>query len=133
MLNIGFSVDDITYNVGYSVSRQAKIRSSEVSGTLLDKTYFNDVIGTYFEYTVKIVVPVGSESDYADLYEVLTDPVGEHKFVFPYNQTVQEIKARVEVVNDRYVGEEIRGSNRVKMWRSITFRAIANEPTKEPT
>lgn len=119
-------VDGIEYDMVVSVSRTAKVTPTEVSGMMLDRKYFNDVLGTYFEYQVKIAVPTGNELEYAALYEVLTNPVSEHTFILPYNQSSLTLKARVEVVNDQLYRKE--GTTTV--WRGITFNIIATEPTK---
>ena len=128
MASMTITVDGVTYNIACSTTRRAVIRSSEVSGMLLDKTYYNDVVATYLEYTVKMAVPRGSETEYAALYEVLTNPVGQHTFILPYNQTTTSVTGRVEVVQDQYVGTK----NGVKLWRSISFKVISNTPIKEP-
>lgn len=129
----GFTVDNVTYDVLYSVKRTSQIRPSDISGYLLDKSYYNDVMGTYLVYTVKMVVPIGSETQYVNLYEVLTNPVPEHSFLMPYNQTTIEVAGRIEVVNDSYVTEEARNGNGVKLWKSITFQIVSNKPYKEPS
>lgn len=121
MIN-GFSIDGTRYNLPCSVEREANMQSSEISGMLMDKTYFNDVLGTYFTYTIKIAIPIGQEDVYSELYEVLTEPVEGHVLELPYNQKSLTITARIESVSDgRYKNT----------WRGIKFTAIANNPTKE--
>lgn len=118
----GFSIDGTRFNLPCSVTREADVRSSDISGMLLDKTYFNDVLGTYMKYSIQIAVPVGQEQIYSQLYEMLTEPVEGHVFVMPYNQKTLSITGRVESVADR----------RYKTtWRGIKFDVIANNPTKE--
>ena len=125
----GIIVDGIEYPMVVSVARTAKITPSDVSGMMMDKRYYNDVIATYFEYDVKMAVPVGCEDDYADLYEVLTDPVSEHTFVLPYNQSQITLTAKVESVDDKFVKKE--GSQDTRIWSDIKFTIVATRPSKE--
>lgn len=128
----GLVVDDVSYGILASVKRVGKVTSSDLSGMLLNKTYYNDVIGTYMEYQVKLVVPSGSESEYTQLYEVLTAPVPYHKFLLPYGQGSIAINARVEVVSDDYVGQFARRGEVVQEWRAVKFNVIAVEPSRVP-
>lgn len=123
-------VDGITYHMICDIKRTAVIKSSDLSGLLLDKTYFNDVIGTYLEYTVNMVVPYGYENEYTSLYEVLTNPSASHTVVVPYNQTTTTIIGRITVVSDELMGEETRGNATYKIWRKTSFKIIANSPIK---
>lgn len=120
-------VDGIEFDLPCSIERKANVTPSEVSGMLLDKTYMNDVIGTYMSYNVKIAIPIGKEADYYNLYEILSDPIDAHTWVLPYNGDTLDLTARVNVVSDRYYKEE----NGVKIWRGTAFTITANHPTKE--
>lgn len=124
------TVDGVGYDLIANVKRKAEMRPSEISGLMLDKTYFNDVIGMYLSYDVEISVPYGKEGEYAELYEVLSDPVDGHTFVLPYNQETVEITARVEVISDAYHHHNSKG---VHYWRDTVFTITANHPTKEYT
>jgi hypothetical protein len=119
---IGFAVDGVRFNLPCSVEREAAVQASDISGMLLDKTYFNDVLGTYMRYSVSIAVPVGQESIYSQLYEILTEPVEGHVFELPYNQNSLYITGRVSGVSDRKYKNT---------WRGIKFTVDANNPTKE--
>lgn len=124
-----WSVDGMQFDLPCSIERKASLTASEVSGMLLDKTYMNDVIGTFMEYTIKLAIPIGQEGDYVTLYEILTDPIDAHTWILPYNQGTIELTARVEVISDAYYKEE----NGVNIWRGIAFTVIANHPSKEYT
>ena len=113
-----------------NVKRKAELRPSDISGFLMDGSYFNDVIGMYLSYDVEISVPYGKEEIYADLYEVLSDPIDGHSLVLPYNQTEVELVGRVEVISDTYHHHNSRG---VHFWRDTVFTIIANHPTKAYT
>lgn len=123
-------VDGVTYNLICDVKRTAIMKSSEISGMLLDKTYYNDVLGTYMEYTINMVVPVGMENTYASFYEVITNPVSYHTFVLPYNQGTISVIGRVTIVSDELLYTETRNNVNYKIWRKTSFRVIANNPSK---
>lgn len=131
MLN-GIIVDGNEYDMVASVKRTAKITQSDASGMMLNKKYFNDVLATYFEYEVDLVVPIGKEYEYTVLYNILTSPVSEHDFILPYNQGWLKLKARVEQVKDEYYKDEIRDQSEVpvRVWKKTSFTIVATEPSR---
>ena len=122
-----FSIDGMTWGYPCKITRTAEMTASEISGLLLDKSYFNDVIGTYMSYDVTIAIPVGRESQYATIYEALTSPVDGHAFILPYNSGMVEITGRVASVTDDYV--RLPGGGIA--WKGTRFTVVANHPTKE--
>ena len=122
-----WSVDNIEWNIPCQIERTAEMTASDISGVLLDKTYFNDVLGTYMKYDIKIAVPFGMEDEYTELYELLTQPVDAHVFVLPYNQSTITLTARVASISDQYVYVD----GRKNYWKGFGFSLIANHPSKE--
>lgn len=120
-------IDDVRYDVKCDVKRTANITSSDISGMLLDKSYFNDVLGTFMSYQVTVKYPLRDQNKYADLYEALTTPVDGHRFVMPYNQGTLTITARLTSVPDQRT--EMDG--RREYWEALQFQIIANHPSKE--
>lgn len=120
------TIDGIVWPIPCKITREAEIKPSEISGLLLDKSYFNDVIGTYMTYTISIAVPMDMRDQYAAIYEILTDPVDGHTFILPYNGSTVTITGRVENVQDEYV--RLAGGG--VYWRGTQFTVIANHPTK---
>lgn len=132
---MSITIDNYTWDVPCEIDRVSKMTASEISGLMLNKAYFNDVIGTYLEYQVTIgFKPMrgkgqDEESDYYDVYELLTDPKSAHAFVFPYNGETVSITARVEAVEDVLM----RLPGDVEYWQGITFKAISIYPSKTYT
>ena len=121
-----FSIDGTPWDVPCQIEREAQMQASEISGMLLDRTYFNDVLGTYMNYQVSIAVPFNKISLFYAIYEKLTDPVEAHTFVLPYNGSTITITARVESVSDSWVrmpGDE-------NYWKSISFSVTAIHPSR---
>lgn len=126
---MSFMIDGVRWNYPCTIERVAEVTSSEISGMMLNKTYFNDVLGTWMKYTVAIAIPTGHEAEYTEIYELLTDPVSYHTFELPYNYQSGGLTlvARVQTVSDSYV----RLPQGRQTWRKTRFEIIANHPTKE--
>jgi hypothetical protein len=120
------TIDGYEWPVPCAIERTAEITPSEISGMLLNKEYFNDVLGTWLQYDVTLAIPHTMRDDYDALYESLTAPVDAHAFVMPYNNSTVEITARVESVKDVYVLVK----KNEPYWRGVQFTVIANHPTK---
>lgn len=124
-----FSIDGTVWNVPCQIEREAQMQASEISGMLLDRTYFNDVLGTYMSYNVTLAVPFNKISLYYAIYEKLTDPVEAHIFVLPYNASTITLSGRVESVSDSWVrmpGDE-------NYWKAISFTMTAINPSRSYT
>ena len=127
---MSFSIDGVTWDFPCTIERTAEVTPSEISGMMLNKTYFNDVLGTWMKYTVGIAIPKGHESEYTTIYEALSDPVSYHDFILPYNYSKEglPLRGRINVISDTYV----RLPNGNQTWRKTKFEVIANNPSKEP-
>lgn len=124
-----FMIDNTEWPYPVDITRNAEIRSSDVSGEMLDGSYYNDVLGTYMNYTVKVVGPLNRRSELYILYEMLATPVPDHTFVLPYNNDTVIVVGRIEGISDVYV----RLANGEQYWRGLQFNIIANTPSKEVT
>lgn len=126
-----FTVDNIQWQYPVDITRVAEMRASEVSGLMLDGSYYNDVLGTFMSYTIKLIVPTTSAAKNAfyTLYEKLTDPVDGHTFTIPYNGSTIQVNGRVENISDVYV----RLPSGEQMWRGIQFTVNANNASKSYT
>ena len=122
-------IDGLDFDVKVQLTREADIRGSDISGVLLNGVEFDDIMGTYYNYTVSFKFPLYNQSTYARLYEILTQPVGVHSFLLPYNTTTITMTARVETVYDEIVETD---SGRT-YWRACRFNLNSIAPTKEET
>lgn len=123
------SIDGHEWQVPCDITRTAEMTPSEISGMMLDRTYFNDVLGTYMSYDVTLAVPPKMMREYDTLYETLTDPVDGHTFVMPHGQGTIEVTGRVESVKDVW----IYTVSHKQYWKGVTFTVTANHPSKEDT
>lgn len=122
-------IDGVSYDVKCTVRRHADMRDTDISGEMLDGSYFHDVEGTYYDYEIAFKYPLYDRNKYAAIYEALTEPVDGHAFVLPYNNDTVQITAKVEPVEDELVEME----SGYKYWRSLRFALTANHPSKEYT
>ena len=121
-----FVIDDYVFPYPCQIERVAELRASEVSGMLLDRSWFNDVLGTYLRYSVALAVPPDEAAAYERLYGLLTDPVDGHRFALPYNSGTVQLTGRVEGVSDALA--RLPGGG--QYWRSVKFTVIANHPKR---
>ena len=121
-----FAVDGAGWPWVCSIERAAVVQPSEISGMLLDRNYFNDVMGTYMRYTVSVAVPLNQREFYSALYETLTAPVDGHRFRLPYNQGFLEVTGRVGDVQDMHV--RLPGGG--LCWKGVRFTVTANHPSR---
>ena len=124
-----FTIDEYTWPYPCNIEREAEMRPSEISGMLLDRTYFNDVIGTFLRYTVKLAVPLNDRDACTRVYELLTEPVEGHVFTLPYNQGRITVTGRVLSVPDTFLRLERDG----QYWRDLRFTVLANHPSRALT
>lgn len=122
-------IDGLSFDVKVEVRRTARIESSEISGDMLDLSYFNDVKGTFYDYDVTLKYPLYDRDKYTSLYEALTAPVDGHRFILPYNHSTVDVTARVESVPDQWVERD----NGRTFWQALQFTARANHPTRVNT
>lgn len=123
------SIDGVQYDIKCEIRRTARVQFTDISGELMDGTYFGDVEGTYYDYEITLKYPLYSQDKYAALYEALTAPVDGHTFILPYNNSTITVTGRVETVPD----EQVEMESGYKFWRGMRFEIIANAPTKEVT
>ena len=124
-----FTIDGVNYNVRCSIEREAEIKLSDISGLMLDGHIFNDVLGTYFRYDVRLEMPLKNKGRYANLIEQLTEPVEGHAFVLPYNTGTVEITGLVQSPKDVWV----KLPSGYTYWDGLRFTIEANGPTKTLT
>lgn len=123
------SIDGVEYDVECRVRRTADVRDTDISGEMLDGSYFHDVAGTYYDYTISFLYPLYNQSKYAAIYEALTQPVDGHTFILPYNNSLLTLTAKVDLVEDELLELE----NGTQFWRALSFTLTGNAPTKRMT
>jgi hypothetical protein len=126
---MSWSIDGIEWKYPCTIERVAEVTASDISGMMLNKTYFNDVMGTWMKYTVAIAIPKDAMDEYGAIYDQLTAPVNYHTFVLPYNDEFISLTAKVDTVSDAWV----RLPHDRHYWRKTKFDIIATAPSREAT
>ena len=120
-------IDGSRYDFPCDIDRTTRIVSSDVSGMLMNNKEYNDALATYFDYSIKLVVPIDRMNEYTTFFEQVSAPVDEHTFTLPYNQGYIDIVGKISRVSDRYFGTR----EGVALWRSVMIEIHALEPSKE--
>lgn len=124
------SIDGVKLDaINLEISRVAEVKASEISGMMLDKSWFSDVLGTYLRYELTLKMPYRSSRQYNVLFELLTEPRPYHEFVLPYNDGEITLNARVEKISDVYT----RMPGGKSYWKGLKVSVIANHPSKTLT
>lgn len=120
-------LDGIPWDVTPKIKRISTVKSSDLSGDMMDGSYFNDVLGQYLSFECEIGVPwYYNGGQYAAFYEALTAPVDGHTLIMPYNEGMTQFTVRVEVVEDEFV----RRPGDRNYWRNTTVKFISNGPIR---
>lgn len=123
------TVDGIQWAIPCDIKRTAEIKASDISGMLMDRSYFYDVLGTYMQYEISLIPSPQDMGAYYALWEQLSQPVDGHTFTLPYNGGTIEITGRVGSVSDVYV--RLPGGG--VYWKGVSFVVTSNAPTKTMT
>ena len=121
-----FTIDGVEWDVPCDITQNPEVKASDISGLMLDGSYFNDVIGTYLSYTVKMAVPFDRVNEFKAIYEIITAPVSGHTMILPYDDGTITINARISGISKIYV----RLPNGAIYWKGIQFTATSNAPYK---
>lgn len=124
-----FTIDGVEYNIKCSIERTIEIRESSISGMLMNRQIFRDVLGTYYGYEIRLEMPLKNRDRYAALIELLSEPVDGHAFVVPYNNDTLQLTGKADGIEDVWV----KLPSGYTYWDGLRFTIEPNGPTKEPT
>lgn len=122
-----FTIDGVEYNVKCSIERTIEIRESSISGMLMNRQIFRDVLGTFYSYDIKLEMPLKNRDRYAALIELLSEPVDGHAFVVPYNNDTLQLTGKADGIEDVWV----KLPSGYTYWDGLRFTIEPNGPTKE--
>lgn len=122
-----FLLDGKTYNVeveANSLERSFAVTDTEQSGRTMDYSMNRDIIGTFYNYSMKIYPKAGDLEAYDAFYDAISDPSYEsHEMTFPYGQETLTFQAYVSQGKDK-----LRIRNGKNIWGmdglSLTFTAM---------
>jgi hypothetical protein len=124
------SIDGSTFNVPVlSMRRKAEFLYKYAERTV-DGVLHSELIGVYFNYEITFGRTL-TVSDYADLWDALTDPTEEHTVILPDEDGQHTFDAYFSNVKDEFVRVETDGVTRYM--KGLTVNMIAIEPARSPS
>ncbi len=124
-----FMVDGVSYNVTVpagGLTRSFKVLDGKNAGRVISGEMERDVIGTYYNYKLRIDARFASLSEYDALYDTLSSPVDFHNVTFPYGQHTLSFQSYITEGEDSIT----RISNGKNYWQGLTVQFIAKSPQR---
>lgn len=121
-----FLLDGKEYQVHVEeLERSFAVTDTDQSGRMMDYSMFRDIIGTFYNYTIKVYPDINNLDSYDDFYNAISDPsVESHKMTFPYNQETLVFEAYVTQGKDKLIRRCGRNIWGLKDGLSLTFTAM---------
>lgn len=123
-----FLLDGKAYNVQVeadSLERTFNVTDTDQSGRTLDYAMDRDIIGTFYNYTLKVYPELTDPESYDAFYNAISDPqYDSHEMTFPYGQETLTFRAYVTQGKDKLL---IRKGKNIWGWKdglSLTFTAM---------
>lgn len=100
-------VDGVEYRVRVvyeSMSRSFSIVEGPNGGTAITARTIRDIIGTKYDYEMRVEPDLRYPEDYDAFYEVISAPVESHMVEMPYGSGVMKFEAMIVSGEDTYRG-----------------------------
>ena len=124
-----FSIDGIYFNVFIpedGIERNVAIVDTADAGRVITGAMERDIVGTFYNYTVKLNTNFLSFTEYDELYEILSTPVDYHILILPYAQSTLRFKAYITSGKDVLKRISSKGNH----WKQLSVNFIAMEPER---
>lgn len=125
-----FLMDGVPYNVSVTeLTRKFSVMDTDKSGRTQDGGMYRDIIGTFYNYTMKIQERGGDAAALEDFWRAISDPGKvSHLCVFPYGQTT--------ITQEMYVTSGEQSLRRMEEgrnhWGEFSVNFIAMKPKVVP-
>lgn len=128
----GISIDGVDYDLVHIVSlkRSFSVLDGPNTGRVQTGEMRRDIIGTYYNYTLKIEPDQSNASivQYDSLYEIISSPAESHTIKVPYGQGWKQFKAYVTSGADNLM---LKTDDHSK-WDGLEINFIAMSPERVP-
>lgn len=128
----GISIDGVDYDLVHIVSlkRSFSVLDGPNTGRVQTGEMRRDIIGTYYNYTLKIEPDQSNASiaQYDALYEIISSPAESHTIKVPYGQVWKQFKAYVTSGADNLM---LKTDDHSK-WDGLEINFIAMSPERVP-
>ena len=128
MSNGVFTLDGKDYNVAVTgLTRNFEVADSDATGRTADWKMHRDVVGTFYNYTLKVEPKQFDMAAYNSFYEAISSPTESHTLVIPYGGTTLTFQAYVTKGKD----DLFRIYRGKKYWVGLSINFIAMEPQRK--
>ena len=128
MSNGVFTLDGKDYNVFVTgLTRNFEVADSDATGRTADWKMHRDVVGTFYNYTLKVEPNHHDMNAYNSFYEAISAPTESHTLVVPYGDTTLTFQAYVSKGKDDLF-QIYRSKN---YWDGLSVNFIAMEPQRK--
>lgn len=128
MSNGVFRLDGKDFDVLVTgLTRNFEVADSDATGRTADWKMHRDVIGTFYNYTLKVEPKQHAGNDYNDFYDAISAPVESHALEIPYGGTTLTFQAYVTKGKD----DLFRIYRGKKYWAGLSINFIAMEPQRK--
>ena len=111
------------------VKRNFQILDGENAGRqIITAKMERDIIGTFYNYSLKLDRRFISNEEYDEIYELISAPVDSHIIEVPFGQTLLTFEAYVTNGSDEL--SIINDDERI--WGNLQINFIAMEPQRRP-
>lgn len=124
-----FSIDGQYFDVFIpqnGIERNFAVVDTDEAGRVLTGAMERDVIGTFYNYTIKMNTNFLSFEEYDALYEIISSPDDYHMITVPYGQETLTFKAYVTQGKDVLNRMSSKGNH----WKQLSVNFIAMEPER---
>lgn len=91
-----------------------------------------DIIGTFYNYTLKIDPERSNPADYDTFYEIISSPTESHELEFPYGQETLSFSAYVTSGEDGLRINQKAPDGQKNRWSGLSVTFTAMEPQRRP-
>lgn len=127
MSNGVFKIDGIDYNVNVeSLKRSFEVADTDATGRTADWVMHRDVVGTFYNYNLKISVRNYDFDSYNSFYRSISSPVKSHVLEVPWGSETLVFDAYVTKGSDNLI---LKRGNK-NLWNGLSCNFIAMEPQR---
>lgn len=130
MISYPIAIDGVVYqNIHVTeLKRSFQVLDGENAGRVMNGAMKRDIIGTFYNYSIKVDADNASPQEYDSFYDVVSAPSESHSITVPYAQTTKTYDAYITAGSDTLLLME-DAKNR---WGELAFNFIAMEPQRRP-
>lgn len=124
-----FIMDGSVYEVEVEeLERSFAVTDTEQSGRVLDYSMDRDIIGTFYNYTMKVYPKTDNLAEYDVFYDAISDPnYKSHEMTFPYGQETLTFQAYVSQGKDKL---RVRNGKNIWGMEGLSINFTAMEPQR---